>query len=70
MERNTSSLHTISRDNSYTMCSNEIQADVQKFLGHLDHNTFLRKLVNNSYNFVKWKYKYLSQEQQSISPAS
>lgn len=54
MERNTSSLHTISRDNSYTICSNEIQADVEKFLGHLDHNTFLRKLVNNSYNFVKW----------------
>lgn len=41
------------------MCSTEIQ-EIHKFLGHLDHNTFLKKLMKNSYNFSEWKYKFLS----------
>lgn len=57
--QNTSSLNTISKDNSYTICPTEIQ-EIHKLLGHLDHNTFLKKLLNNLYNLIEWKYKCLS----------
>lgn len=41
------------------MCFAEIQ-EIHKFLGHLDHNTFLKKLVKNSYNLIEQKYECLS----------
>lgn len=41
------------------MYSTEIQ-EIHKFLGHLDHNTFLKKLMKKSHNLIERKHKYLS----------